>query len=639
MNSQATEPDSDLIARLEGDVASLTTVETSCPDNGLLARLEQEFTTDEQRLFLLSFRAYLQRSPGDFVVDLDAVWEWMGFTEKGTAKKLLSKHFVAGTDYHSDQGSSADLAWSRTQARSGRQHGGHNRQRILMSVRTFKKLCMLAKTSKADTVRDYYLSMEEVLMAHLKEREAESVVQLAELNSSSATHRLQLELALADSVAAQRSERSRALVDGFDYTRLTYMMHLMTFPDGSMLVKVGITREEAGIRQRLSYVSTYFGLKATVLDVYPCEKNYAFEQAVLAHPKVEPYMYTTLINNKNKSTETFLLPSPSLYAGIKRMMQTEVSKYKRRDIREKQLDIREKEINLEVLKVTHAAQLETQRLALLSTLPVDARLEALSLMYAGAEASVPVADAPASEEDAPTSEEDAAASEEDAVASDPEATSFKEDSNGPLVRTYAPTDLTVHLEQHTGITQALRRVKGASYSQIKVAAKNCTVYCDLRWQLVPRDMANEHIPMPDTVAHQVRRIGLIAEMTPDGGRVLDVHATQKIVSNICGVGISAVSQALKKGNRAGGRVIRHWDALAADVQEAYLVDHVLPDVPGPNRSKRVYRTCVVTGVVTPFDSLQDLRKEKGVTTRTAKASDKNGSVHDGFTYSLSPVTA
>jgi hypothetical protein len=42
-------------------------------DSGLMARLKQEFTTEEQAV-LLGFSAYLQHSPTDFVIDLDHVW-------------------------------------------------------------------------------------------------------------------------------------------------------------------------------------------------------------------------------------------------------------------------------------------------------------------------------------------------------------------------------------------------------------------------------------------------------------------------------------------------------------------------------------------------------------------------------------
>ena len=35
----------------------------------------------------------------DFVVDLDNIWEWLGFNQKYAAKRLLEKYFILDNDY------------------------------------------------------------------------------------------------------------------------------------------------------------------------------------------------------------------------------------------------------------------------------------------------------------------------------------------------------------------------------------------------------------------------------------------------------------------------------------------------------------------------------------------------------------
>jgi len=35
----------------------------------------------------------------DFVIDLDNVWKWLGFSKKQPAKTLLEKYFKLDTDY------------------------------------------------------------------------------------------------------------------------------------------------------------------------------------------------------------------------------------------------------------------------------------------------------------------------------------------------------------------------------------------------------------------------------------------------------------------------------------------------------------------------------------------------------------
>jgi phage anti-repressor protein len=568
---------------------------TKYPDNGLMARLEREFTTEEQGLFLQSFSAYLNYSPTDFVIDLEDMWEWLGYTEKGKSKNLLVKQFTEGKDYIIER------ACSSEQARLvAPQNGGQNRQSIMMSMRTFKELSMLAETKKAKDVRKYYLTMEEVLMTHLKEREADSVLKLMETQASCAGQTLLLENKLAKALADQRFERSRALVDAFDHMDLVYAMHVMTFPDGSILVKIGLTRCDSGLRDRVGDVSAMFGLKVAVMDVYPCEKCGAFEKFVKGHGKVMPHRYSELVNGKCKNTEVFRLPDPSLYAGVKRMMQMEVSKYERRNVRELELIVEEKRIRMEVGKTA----LEENKVALLAKMQPSMLFEAMKLMYAPATVVVP---------------------------SMPEASTQLTEPQ-PSGADASPTTSS---EREGGLVEAVRD-EDVSFSQIKVAAEGCTVVKGRRWQLVPRDMQGENIPMPETVAHQVKKTGDIAVMTADGARVIDVKCTQAEIGNmdIVNVSGSAVCMALRDGTKAGKQIVQYWDTLSTDVQDVWLADHTLPVRGAYGRSKAVLRTCTSSGEVQKFASLEFLRKKTGVTTRTVKASARNNSAHNGYSYTF-----
>jgi hypothetical protein len=66
----------------------------------LLHKIEKPFTNDQQQLFIASFYTYLNyNSKTDFVIDLDNVWKWIGFTRKDNAKAVLLKHFTNNIDY------------------------------------------------------------------------------------------------------------------------------------------------------------------------------------------------------------------------------------------------------------------------------------------------------------------------------------------------------------------------------------------------------------------------------------------------------------------------------------------------------------------------------------------------------------
>ena len=65
----------------------------------LLTKIKEQFTDTEQQLFVSSFYCYLNyNQKNDFVIDLDNIWKWLGFSQKVNAKVLLEKQFIIKTD-------------------------------------------------------------------------------------------------------------------------------------------------------------------------------------------------------------------------------------------------------------------------------------------------------------------------------------------------------------------------------------------------------------------------------------------------------------------------------------------------------------------------------------------------------------
>ena len=66
----------------------------------LLTKIQEGFSNFEQQLFVSSFYCYLNyNSKTDFVVNLDNIWKWLGFSQKVKAKSLLEKQFIIDIDY------------------------------------------------------------------------------------------------------------------------------------------------------------------------------------------------------------------------------------------------------------------------------------------------------------------------------------------------------------------------------------------------------------------------------------------------------------------------------------------------------------------------------------------------------------
>lgn len=138
----------------------------------LLTKIKDAFNDDEQRLFVSSFYGYLNyNSKNDFAIDLDTIWEWIGFSQKVRAKELLEKQFILDIDYKC-------LLSVQIEQKKGAGRGGHNKEKIMLTVKTFKSFCLKAGTKKSGQIHEYYLKMEELLHDIVNEESRELKLQL-----------------------------------------------------------------------------------------------------------------------------------------------------------------------------------------------------------------------------------------------------------------------------------------------------------------------------------------------------------------------------------------------------------------------------------------------------------------------------
>ena len=125
-------------------------------NNKLLCKIKEKFSESGQKLFVASFYCFLNYQNNDFVIDLDNIWRWIGFSQKARAKDLLVKNFVIDKDY------------TKRISIEGKQYG-NNKEIIMLNVKTFKLFCLKAGTTKADQIHEYYVNLEETLQEVIQE--------------------------------------------------------------------------------------------------------------------------------------------------------------------------------------------------------------------------------------------------------------------------------------------------------------------------------------------------------------------------------------------------------------------------------------------------------------------------------------
>ena len=184
----------------------------------LLTKIQEDFTDFEQQLFVSSFYCYLNcDQKKDFVIELDNIWKWMGFNQKAAAKRMLEKNFVVDFDYK--------FLLTNEGEQDCKKHGGHNKETILLTVKTFKSLCLKAGTKKADEIHDYYLKMEEIIHEVVQEESDEL--------------RLQLQQQSKQIVQAQEQIQKSIILNQKEKERLVEQTLILQFPVNTQCIYYG----------------------------------------------------------------------------------------------------------------------------------------------------------------------------------------------------------------------------------------------------------------------------------------------------------------------------------------------------------------------------------------------------------------
>jgi hypothetical protein len=119
----------------------LSIIEESNKDVALL--LNKNLNDEERIIYNKCFESYIQYDDSDkFTMNLDDLWLCFGFLNRDKARTHLLKDFKPDLDYTIDFG---------------------EKEIIMMTVQTAKKLYMKADTEKSHKFCDYYIKLETII--------------------------------------------------------------------------------------------------------------------------------------------------------------------------------------------------------------------------------------------------------------------------------------------------------------------------------------------------------------------------------------------------------------------------------------------------------------------------------------------
>ena len=138
---------------------SIIITKESLKDDDMIKLINDNFTDTDIKLFEFSFKYYIENKDNLnlFLIDLDDVYKFIGFTRKDHAKRLLnSKSFKENQDYI-----------IKRLPRSG-ETTGNKKEQILFNITCFKKFCLKADTQESDKISDYFIKIEYIVFKYME---------------------------------------------------------------------------------------------------------------------------------------------------------------------------------------------------------------------------------------------------------------------------------------------------------------------------------------------------------------------------------------------------------------------------------------------------------------------------------------
>jgi phage anti-repressor protein len=470
---------------------------TDTYQNKLLEKIKENFTTEEQQLFLASFYSYLNYKSNDFIIDLDTIWEWLGFSRKNKTKELLEKHFIKDIDYKI-------LLHQKVQQNI---QGGHNKEQILLTVKTFKKLCMKANTSKANEIHNYYVNLEEILFEVLEEQGTELQQELVSVKSKleDTTNNVQKEKELAT---------EKLLLKKFDDNiSIVYIARVETLQNGEYIIKIGESRR--GIVARYNEHKAKYR-ECVLLDCFQVNRSRDFENYL--HDKFKESNVNYLNEKLKKENENnfylsgyesekelFLIGKELTYATVINTIQNSIKNFN------------DQFIELEKLR------LENEKLQLLLNPNVDLGklIQQLTEPYTKIVKHLEKIDNIESSLNELSNKVNGLSMKSTNNFNQPLATV------GPRLQKINPETLQI-VKVYDSVTECMKENYKYKRPSINKAVVENTIYHGFRWLFVDRELDPNCIHhIEPTKKTRIQNVGYIAKINKDKTKIVNVYIDRK----------------------------------------------------------------------------------------------------------------
>ena len=499
----------------------------------LVEKVQNKFNNYEQQMFLASFYCYLKHdNKNDFVIDLDNVWNWLGFNQKYNAKCALEKNFTINKDYK--------IIAPAPSGAKNKTKGGHNKEIIMLNIETFKKFCLKAGTKKADEIHEYYIKLENVLQEILIEESNELKLQLEDAKNEiiqiEETHKTELD------TKVQR-EREQILLREFKtICGMVYIIKVKTHPDGTYVVKIGESR--IGIQERYNDCKLKHG-NVLLLDCFAVNKSKDFETFIHKHEYVRINQVNDLPGHDDER-ELFLIGKNLSYKTLLNVINNNLKYFNSNDTNKLELEIEKLKLMLE-MKSTNNDNILIQELV--------QSVKQLSCQINNLEKTNQEMMAKLNSAQMKTT------------------TGFNEPlvTLGPRLQKINPETMII-IKVYESVAECLKehnfKIKRPS---IDKAVTENTVYNGFRWAFVDRNLdPNILYNILPTKQTKIQNLGYIAKLNAEKTEILNVYLDRKTAASLNGyASSSALDTPVKNASLTNGHYYLLYDKCPQELIDTF----------------------------------------------------------------------
>ena len=306
----------------------------------LLTRIKETFTENEQQLFISSFYSNLNYNKDEFVISLDNIWEFLGFSQKIHAKKLLENSFKENIDYK--------CLLSQFHEKTNENHvnkdkrGGYNKITVLLTVKCFKLFCIKAGTKKSNENHEYFIKLEQLIQDIILEECEEIKLQLEnkdkeyEIKLKNKDEEYEIKL-----LREKQLKTEEILLKKYDSIgSIVYIIKVKTYDDGTYVCKIG--ESIVGITGRYNEHKQNYD-EVLLLDCFAVHKSKDFEKFLHNHRDIKPSKVKNLKNHENEN-ELFLIGKKITYQNIINIITYNIKNYNY--FSQSEIDVEKEEIHI-----------------------------------------------------------------------------------------------------------------------------------------------------------------------------------------------------------------------------------------------------------------------------------------------------